>query len=138
MSLPSLRGWRPVKIRLHRAVRPRFCVTTTPKPHGPPHVPAVPRSLSRTTSLAVLQTGQAGNRAELAAVEVVEGLVDLRLAVHDEGAAHGDGLADRLAAEGQHDRGQVAIAGRALHQGQTAWSDPAGRGRRWRPGRPAR
>src|SRR5215831_1396730 len=60
---------------------------------------------------AVLQAGLAGDGAELAPAVVLEGLVDLGLAGHDEGAAHGDGLADRLAAEGEHDRGLVAVAG---------------------------
>lgn len=34
ISRPGRRGGRPVKIRLPKAVRPRYFVTQTPKPHG--------------------------------------------------------------------------------------------------------
>ena len=60
----------------------------------------------------VLQAGLPGDVAELAGVEVVERLRDLRLGVHHERPAHRDRLADWLAAV-DHDRARlVPVAGR--------------------------
>jgi len=63
------------------------------------------------TTLAVPQARLAGNVAELAAVEVAEGLRYLRLGVHDEWAAEGDGFPDRLPAVDHDHAGRVPIAG---------------------------
>ena len=78
-----------------------------------PHWPATPpdQGLKGCGGLvpATLQTsaggagrGSGGDRPEAALGEVVEGLAQLVLGVHHEGALPGDRLTDRLAAEQQH------------------------------------